>query len=139
VLKRIRRALQVCISLVAFSAYAYASNHCALAPAVREVAKAPSHAGCPGHDSPVTGGKTSDTQCCKEFPPAMVAAAKNPVSFDTFSFATHLYFTTAVFAVEQSRVELRPLELDIGPPFAASFVESVLQRSLLAHAPPFLS
>lgn len=66
----------------------------------------------------------------------MVAAAKNPVAFDTFSFAAHLYFTTAVFAVEQSRVELRPLELDIGPPFAASFVESVLQRSILAHAPP---
>jgi hypothetical protein len=124
--------------LVAFSAYAYASNHCALAPAA-PVAKTPSHAGCPGHDSPVNGDKTSDTECCKEFPPAMVASAKNPVSFDTFGFATHFYFTTAVFAVEQSRVELRPLELDIGPPFAASFVESVLQRSLLAHAPPFLS
>ena len=31
---------------------------------------------------------------------------------------------------------LPPLELDTGPPFAGSFAESVLQRSILAHAPP---
>ena len=34
---------------------------------------------------------------------------------------------------------LAPLELDTGPPFADSFAESVLQRSILAHAPPSLA
>ena len=34
--------------------------------------------------------------------------------------------------------QLSPLELDTGPPFAGSFAESVLQRSILAHAPPSL-
>jgi hypothetical protein len=30
----------------------------------------------------------------------------------------------------------RPQERDTGPPIAVSFAESVLQRSILAHAPP---
>ena len=41
--------------------------------------------------------------------------------------------------LESSQVE-RPLPseaLDTGPPFVVSFAESVLQRSLLGHAPPF--
>lgn len=135
----VKRFCRICISLVAFSAYAFGSNYCALAPAAPTVVKAPSHAGCPGHDSPAKGDKSDDMQCCKEFPPATVAVAKNLVAFDTFGFATQLYFTSAVFTAEQSRAELRPLELDTGPPLAASFAESVLQRSILAHAPPSLS
>ena len=43
-----------------------------------------------------------------------------------------------IFAGE-THFALVPLELDIGPPFAVSFAESVLQRSLLAHAPPSLA
>ena len=135
VMKGIRRALQVCISLVAFSAYASAANLCVLAPTEDAVAQVPSHEGCPGHDSP---GK-SDTECCKTFPTAWIAAAKNLVAFDSFSFASLSYFAAAVLATKQARVELHPLELDTGPPFATSFAESVLQRSLLAHAPPVLS
>ena len=37
------------------------------------------------------------------------------------------------------KTQLPPLELDTGPPFAGSFAESVLQRSILAHAPPSLA
>jgi hypothetical protein len=33
---------------------------------------------------------------------------------------------------------LAPLLLDTGPPAARSFAELILQRSLLAHAPPVL-
>lgn len=137
-MKRVRTALRVCVSLVAFSAYASAANRCALVPADDEVAHAPSHAhassheDCPDHDMP----GESDTQCCKTFPTAWIAAAKNLVAFDTFSFANHSYFTAAVQAVERARAELHSLELDTGPPLATTFVESVLQRSLLAHAPP---
>jgi hypothetical protein len=32
-----------------------------------------------------------------------------------------------------------PLLLDTGPPGARSFAELILQRSLLAHAPPILA
>ena len=136
VVKRIRTAFRVCISLLAFSAYASAANHCVLAPAADKAAKTPSHEGCPGHDAPGEDGNSGKMQCCKEFPPVNLGASKNPIAFDSFSFTTHLYFATAVLAAEQSRAELHPLELDTGPPFAASFAESVLQRSILAHAPP---
>jgi hypothetical protein len=138
-MNRIRRAVQVGVSLVAFSAYALAANRCAFVPTDDEdahpssQAHVPAHEGCPGHESP----GESDTQCCKTFPTAWIAAAKNLVGFDTFSFASHSYFTAAVVhPLDQARVKLHPLELDTGPPFATSFVESVLQRSLLAHAPP---
>ena len=137
--KRVRTAFRVCVSLVAFSAYASAANHCAFVPTDDEdahassQAHAPAHEDCPGHESP----GESDTHCCKTFPTAWIAAAKNLVAFDAFSFASHSYFTAAMHAAaEQARAELHPLELDTGPPFATSFVESVLQRSLLAHAPP---
>lgn len=137
-MKRIRKALQICISLVAFSAYASAANRCAFIPADDEVAHAPSHAhasshkDCPDHDMP----GESDTECCKTFPTAWIPAAKVLVAFDAFSFGSHSYFAAAVQAVAQLRAELHPLELDTGPPFGTSFVESVLQRSILAHAPP---
>jgi hypothetical protein len=32
-----------------------------------------------------------------------------------------------------------PLSLDTGPPHAHSFTELILQRSLLAHAPPHVA
>ena len=38
--------------------------------------------------------------------------------------------------ISAAETHLSPLELDTGPPFAGSFAESVLQRSVLAHAPP---
>ena len=38
--------------------------------------------------------------------------------------------------ISAAETQLLPLELDTGPPFARSFAESVLQRSILAHAPP---
>ena len=42
--------------------------------------------------------------------------------------------------ISAAEPQLSSRELDTGPPFAGSFAESVLQRSILAHAPPvFLS
>ncbi len=40
--------------------------------------------------------------------------------------------------ISTAETQLLLLELDTGPPFAGSFAESVLQRSILAHAPPSL-
>jgi len=38
--------------------------------------------------------------------------------------------------ISAAEPQLSPLELDTGPAFAGSFAECVLQRSILAHAPP---
>ncbi len=138
--KPIRTALRFAVSLVAISAWLVATNHCAFgAMASQPIVKAPGHAACPGHGSPEKDGKDGEMECCKSFPPASVDTGKNLVSYDANLFALQLYFVTAVLAPERSRLELRPLELDTGPPFAISFVESVLQRSILAHAPPAIA
>ncbi len=136
--KRIRAAIQLGISLGVFSAYAVAANHCSFVPTVEKVAQTPSHPGCPGHHSrDKEGDSHDDVACCKSFPPAAFADdAKKLVTFDTHSFALQYYFATALIFPENVGSELRPLELDTGPPPALSFVESVLQRSILAHAPP---
>ena len=94
------------------------------------------HAGCPGHDAPHDKGKKGEMECCKSFPIASVDAAKNLGSYDANVFALQLFLAVEVLAPESPQSALRPLELDIGPPFATSFAELVLQRSVLAHAPP---
>lgn len=125
------------MSLVAISAWLAASNHCAFGQMDSpQIAKADMHDGCPGHGSPQHNEKGGDPQCCKSFPPASVDAGKNLASYDTNLFALQLYFVTVAPVPENSGVDLRPLELDTGPPLAISFAESVLQRSILAHAPP---
>ncbi len=135
-----RLGARFAISLLAISAWLAASNHCAIgATAPRQVAKAPTHAGCPGHGAPKKDGKSGEMECCKSFPPASVEAGKTLVSYDANQFALQTYLVTALLSPENSRRELRPLELNTGPPRAPSFVESVLQRSILAHAPPFVA
>ena len=139
-MKPITTAIRLSVSLLAISAWLAASNHCAIgATAPTQVGKTPAHAGCPGHAAPQKDGKSKEIECCKSFPPASVAAGKNLVNYDSNLFALQLYFVTALFFPEKPQFGLRPLELDTGPPFAISFVESVLQRSLLAHAPPFVA
>jgi hypothetical protein len=46
-----------------------------------------------------------------------------------------LYFEKLAF-ISNSQSATSPLLLDTGPPGARSFAELILQRSVLAHAPP---
>lgn len=128
---------RLAVSLIAISAWLAASNHCAIgATVMSKVAKAATHAGCPGHSAPKKEGKSGEMECCQSFPPAAAEAGKTVVSYDSNNFALQLYFVTALLAPVDSDRDLRPLELDTGPPRAPWFVESVLQRSIPAHAPP---
>ena len=74
--------------------------------------------------------------CCKFFPTAAADAGKVLVSYDFNEFSLQSYFVTAFLSREDVDRVLRPLELDPGPPRAPWFVQSVLQRSIPAHAPP---
>lgn len=134
--------MQIAISLVAFTAWLSAANHCAFGEAVSESAgpDVSAHSDCPGHKAPgKTGGADGDLACCKSFPSASLTPAKNFVSYNTDSSTIHFAFLAAIVSPAHSQLELRPLELDTGPPFARSLVEFVLQRSLQAHAPPSLA
>lgn len=135
------RLLTAAISLVVASAWLLAANHCAVG-ALRPVAKS-AHLHCPGHAAPEQQKKSSDggcddQTCCKSLSVPAVGIAKSPVEYDDASFVAKEY-PDAALTLSGGQHTLSILELDTGPPHAGSFAESVLQRSLLAHAPPLVA
>ena len=78
--------------------------------------------------------------CCKMLRATITSEAKVvEVASKTF-LPIQDWIVAELIVADQEHSHCAPLELDTGPPFVASFAESVLQRSVLAHAPPvFLS
>ena len=106
---------------------------------VAQEAVATSH--CHGSsDAPAPEEKEREcdgSKCCNSLSAPSLAFAKSVVSYDSTFFIANDYPT----------LQQRPLaceyqaaiaEIDTGPPRNDSFAESVLQRSILAHAPPSL-
>jgi hypothetical protein len=127
------------IVVIAAVAWFALSNHCALA-AIDTSAKVPMS--CHGSSTPNHVPSKQDNhdgvECCKVLRATLLTSAKSVVALDEFFFAPHKYFVGIVVvpdAAEQSGI----FEWDTGPPGARSFSEVVLQRSLLAHAPPSLA
>ncbi len=133
------RLFNAAFSLVALAAWLLASNHCALA-GVMPVAKA---AAVTSHchsspEAPAPDDKERDcdgSKCCNSLAAPSLAFAKDVLSYDA----------SLVIAAAYKEFEHRPFgrehepaiaEIDTGPPRSDSFAESVLQRSILAHAPP---
>ncbi|MDP9291283.1 MAG: hypothetical protein M3O82_02840 [Verrucomicrobiota bacterium] len=132
--------VKVATSFIAMAAWLFVSNHCAIAGLGASGISSPTgHEHCPGHSAPSQEKGDEDNACCKSLQPASVTPAKNLVTYDTSLFTAQMYFCAVLFSADRAQLDLRPLELDTGPPFASSFAESVLQRSILAHAPPFLA
>jgi len=118
--------------LVTIGAWLVLSNHCALG--LGESAKADSESGgCPMHSAPAKGNPAKNIPCCKDLRAVPSHAAKNlaAVASQLVGVQDH------VAAVLRSlRVAAQLLALNTGPPRSLSFAESILQRSILAHAPP---
>jgi len=111
------------------------SNHCALGALIAKTqsAMAPMH--CHGNQ-PAPSKKSSEEEmpCCKMLRATITSEAKIvEVASQNFLPIQHWIVAELISAAE---TQLPALELDTGPPFAGSFAESVLQRSLLSHAPP---
>ncbi|MEP6957016.1 MAG: hypothetical protein ABI883_09325 [Chthoniobacterales bacterium] len=130
------------LSLLLAAAWLLASNHCAVAALAQPHSAKASHEHCVGHaaDSgkPQKDNGCDDQNCCKSLTAPAVVLAKSPVSFDQSAFVAVDYFA----ALFPGHTDLHPVvvfELDTGPPQATSFAVSVLQRSLLGHAPPSLA
>ena len=123
------RSFVVVLSLVAWFAL---SNHCALGAAVTSVESVSDGNGCPMHSAPGKKDPASKPPCCKEIRAILAkcvtanAAAVRLVNRP--DRATEFYSTPAQTVVEIA-------EVDTGPP-GFSFAESVLQESMLSHAPP---
>jgi len=113
------------------------SNHCAFAAIATNMDSV--QAACPFHSKPAKQKQpTAQVQCCKVLRAVVLAQPKSWArDHADFSYLDLYIEDAAVIAC--SLRPLAPLLLDTGPPGARSFAELILQRSLLAHAPPFVS
>ncbi|CAA9234578.1 MAG: hypothetical protein AVDCRST_MAG42-1321 [uncultured Chthoniobacterales bacterium] len=135
------RLFSATLSLVALAAWLLASNHCVLAGVMPVAKKAVASSHCHGSsDAPASEEKERDcdgSKCCNLLSAPSLAFAKDIVSYDAALFiaADYRAFEQCVVGGEYQA----PIaEIDTGPPRGDSFAESVLQRSILAHAPPSL-
>jgi hypothetical protein len=125
------------IATVVMAACWVAFDHCALASVfIHSGHSLPAEERCPGHSRPEKKPSQGELPCCKMLV-ATAAPAKISAGYDTNLFAVQPYLA-AEFASVFSRFDLLNAELDTGPPGRRTFAESVLQRSLRAHAPPSL-
>jgi hypothetical protein len=135
------RVISVGIVLVTSAAWVASGNCCTLAspgtPAAAAVACC--HADCCGHQSPAKEKNKNESECCKTLYVTLSVPAKKLGGYDTSLFGLQLYFVAPVTVANDSGLTSHGVESDTGPPFAKTFAESILQRSILAHAPPFLA
>ena len=136
----ITRAARAMLSLLAVVAWLHAANHCVIAGMISAAAEASAEQqSCPNHKAPAEDQKSDGcdaSSCCKSLA-APVAVAKAATNSDLLTFVSNDF--PAVAALELGEQHLATIaEIDTGPPDRVSFAESVLQRSLLAHAPPSL-
>ena len=128
-----KSGMRAAIVVVAICSWFAISNHCGFAA----LATKTDSTGCPFHSKPAKQEKQSTgAQCCKILRAVASVATKSWTRDDAkFSEADHYYDECALITA-YSQTTLAPLFLDTGPPGAHSFAELILQRSLLAHAPP---
>jgi hypothetical protein len=114
------------------------SNHCAFAAVATKTDTA--SAECPFHSKPAKKEQpTTGAQCCKILRAVASVATKSWTRDDAKVSETDHYYDERALITTYSQTTLAPLFLDTGPPDAHSFAELILQRSLLAHAPPSLA
>ena len=137
------RVFRATAALVAIVAWFVASNHCALAGFVPAPAvDASAHSHCHGSsEQPADGQKEREcdgSKCCNSLTAPTLALAKSVVTYDSAHVSAPEFagFLRCFAPAQHDSVRC---ELDTGPPGSRSFAESVLQRSVLAHAPPFLA
>jgi hypothetical protein len=132
---------RVAVVLLTLVAWFSISNHCALGgliAATTQSSMAPMH--CHG-GQPLPSKKSGDQKmpCCKMLPATITGEAKvNQVANEDY-LPTQTWVVAKIIFADEARLHRVAQELDTGPPFAASFAESVLQQSILAHAPPLLA
>jgi hypothetical protein len=109
------------------------SNHCLLGAMAREekpIDQCPFHA---KQSAPAKPKPSSDSPCCKILraiaPAINKGVAPKTLTLDRINFVAGVIVTPPKVAIPTSA-------LDTGPPGAYSFAELILQRSILAHAPP---
>ena len=127
----LRRAV---VGLLTLTAWFIISNHCALG-ALSAAEPMQCH-----HDQSSPANKSGDEEmpCCKVLRATIIAPAKVPAA-DFTGLAPLTAWISKVVSFDDRQIQPVSYRIDTGPPFAISFAELILQRSLLSHAPPSLS
>jgi hypothetical protein len=136
--KPARKIWSIGIVVVMVSAWLAISNHCALGTAVIGPETKSSPDECPFHSKPAPPAKqkqTSDSPCCKILRAVVSVPAKAFARTNTGLVDIHSAFRQFV-VLAPPKISSDSPTLDTGPPGAYSFAELILQRSILAHAPP---
>jgi hypothetical protein len=119
--------------LITITAWVLLSNHCALGVLVPPMETAVEASGCPMHSAPEHKKKpAAKIPCCKE---VRAIVAKCVTASPVLEPMVLSDYAARVFA-PPTRGILEVESLDTGPPGCFSFAESVLQESMLSHAPP---
>jgi hypothetical protein len=122
-------------ALLTIAAWFCVSNHCALVFSSRAALSAPAEASdCPMHSAPAEKKPKANIPCCKDLRAIASHAAKNINALVRQVVGAQDY--AAAILVAPPRLTICSPALDTGPPHLRTFAESILQRSLLAHAPP---
>jgi hypothetical protein len=130
-----KSSMRGAIIVVAICSWFAISNHCAFAALATKTDSV--QAECPFHSKPAKQEKPSaGVQCCKILRAVAPVAIKTWTRDDAKFSNADRYCDKRTLITAYSQATLAPLFLDTGPPNARSFAELILQRSLLAHAPP---
>ena len=141
VVKRTRdKLIPVSIVVVTGLAWISVSNHCALAGLIAKSKSAVAPMHCHGSQpspSKKSGGK--EMPCCKVLRATLTGQGKIVHVASKDFLPIQRWIVAEILFANEPQLHRATQEFDTGPPFAGTFAESVLQRSILAHAPPFLA
>jgi len=117
------------------------SNHCAVGEMVAAKTQpqmAQMH--CHGKQ-PLPSNKSGGEEmpCCKVLRATLAGEGKIVQVASKDFLPIQRWIVAEILVADEALLHRATQELDTGPPFAGTFAESVLQRSILAHAPPFLA
>jgi hypothetical protein len=118
--------------LLMITAWIFLSNHCALA--LSRTSMDSETGGCPMHSAPNKEKPAAHIPCCKELRAVAAHAPKSVTAAARQLVCTQDYVAAILMA--PPRVTLQMVLRNTGPPRALSFAESILQHSVLVHAPP---
>ena len=133
------KAIRISIVLTTIVAWLSISNHCAVGAMVAAKTQSPmAQMHCHGSQpSPSKKSGEEEMPCCKVLRATLAGQGKIVQVASKDFLPVQSWIVAELISATAAQGHRTPLELDTGPPFAGSFAESVLQRSILAHAPPF--
>ena len=138
-MKRTRdKIIRLAVVLTTIVAWLSISNHCAVGALVVAKAQSAPRMHCHG-SQPLPSKKSSEEEmpCCKVLRATLAGQGKTVQVTSKDFLPIQTWIIAQIIFADEPQSHHVANELDTGPPFAGSFAESVLQRSILAHAPPF--